>query len=263
MHNFWPALLITSLLCIHGIKKSNLTLSSLFVVMLTGIVVFTFRPLFGVLLTAFYLSSSSLTHYGSGFKERQQDVRTQRSGIQVLTNSVWVSLGTVLEVVGYSGLGKRLESFVFGVVCCCCGDTWGSEVGSAVGGRTVLVTTFRECRPGTNGGVSMVGTVASAAGGAFIGAVAAAATFVFKNQFVGYSTIQLVLHGAFLGLLGSLIDSIMGATLQPTYYNPKTNKITHNSKDQLVNGLPLLTNELVNLSSSLFTGLLYCYYFQI
>ena len=53
-------------------------------------------------------------------------------------------------------------------------DTCSSEVGKAYGRRTFLITTLRPVPPGTEGAVSLEGTLGGLAGGALVGAVGAA-----------------------------------------------------------------------------------------
>ena len=64
--------------------------------------------------------------------------------------------------------------------------------------------------------------------------------------------------GLVAGLAGSVIDSILGATLQYTGFNRQTQKITHTyHKDTFhISGIPLLSNNLVNLCSASLTAFL-------
>lgn len=80
-------------------------------------------------------------------------------------------------------------------------DTLASEIGQAVGGRTVMLTTLRTAAPGTDGALSITGTAAGCIG-ALLVAVAGARTLH-----------TIVLVGA-AGVFGSFVDSLLGATLE-------------------------------------------------
>jgi uncharacterized protein (TIGR00297 family) len=84
-------------------------------------------------------------------------------------------------------------------------DTVSSEIGAAFGGRPFLLTTFRRVDPGTDGAVSLTGTLA--------GSIAAALVVT-----VGIWSMGLTLReglAAFLGgVAGLIFDSFLGATVE-------------------------------------------------
>ena len=86
-------------------------------------------------------------------------------------------------------------------------DTVSSEMGEAFGTQTYLVTTLRPTAPGTNGGVSLIGTLAG------IGAAA----IVVATGSVVIGREDAVLAGA-AGVIGMTVDSVLGATLENKGY---------------------------------------------
>lgn len=74
---------------------------------------------------------------------------------------------------------------------------------------------------------------------------------------------RMILYSLTCGLLGSVIDSLLGATVQQSYFDPDT-KMVYQEEDRrpktssLVVGysVNLLTNELVNLASVVATTFL-------
>lgn len=84
-------------------------------------------------------------------------------------------------------------------------DTLSSELGEVLGGEPYLVTTFQHVPPGTDGAISLYGTLAGAAGAAVIVTVAAF-TFRFRplESTVAFSA----------AMAGLFIDSLLGAILE-------------------------------------------------
>jgi uncharacterized protein (TIGR00297 family) len=84
-------------------------------------------------------------------------------------------------------------------------DTVASEIGKAWGGKTYLVTTFSQVRPGTPGAMSLEGTVAGV-----VAAVALALLGAWLHV-IPMSLVWAVVGGA---IAGSLVESALAATLE-------------------------------------------------
>ena len=107
-------------------------------------------------------------------------------------------------------------------------DTCGSEIGKRWGRHTLLITSLRPVPPGTEGAISLEGTAASAAGSALMALV-----LLQLGLLQGWQPWLLV---SGVGLAATLIESLIGAVLQPR--------------------LAWLSNELVNALQTLIAALL-------
>jgi uncharacterized protein (TIGR00297 family) len=84
-------------------------------------------------------------------------------------------------------------------------DTVSSEVGQVLGGRPRMITTLRAAEPGTDGAISLVGTLA---GVVAAGIVALAGTLALRGDF------DLFWISCAGGVFGLVFDSLLGATLE-------------------------------------------------
>jgi uncharacterized protein (TIGR00297 family) len=84
-------------------------------------------------------------------------------------------------------------------------DTVSSEIGQVLGGRPRMMTTLRLVEPGTDGAISLAGTLA---GVVAAGIVAAAGTLALSG---GWEMFWIAGAG---GLFGLFFDSLLGATLE-------------------------------------------------
>ncbi len=142
---------------------------------------------------------------------------------------------------------------------CVNGDTWASELGILSKSEPRLITNFKVVPRGTNGGVSMWGLFVSFAGGVFIGLFYFIATILFvDNEILQQSPSQLpiIFIGGFAGLLGSVIDSFLGATCQFSGQT-KEGYITEEIDEKVVkiSGRKILNNHSVNFVSCFVTAL--------
>jgi uncharacterized protein (TIGR00297 family) len=163
---------------------------------------------FAALLTVFVLTWIA-TRIGYSRKQGlgTAEARTGRDALQVLAN-----LGTAGGcALLYATLwpDRRLLIAMAAALAEAAADTVSSEIGQAAGGAPRLITTWRKVGPGTNGGITLAGTLAGA-----LAAGAVAVVFVL-TKIVGW---PLCVVGAAAGVAGMIFDSLMGATLERKHW---------------------------------------------
>ena len=256
-----------------GYRRSSLSASGAVAAAVVGWA--TLAPSFraGLVLLAFFFVSSKLTKIGDEEKAVDEAHKSggQRDWIQVVCNAAVPAFLTLWAGSVTGGMDAPLRSAAapvltalyggfIGYYACCCGDTWASELGQLSQAEPRLITTLRPVRKGTNGGVTLAGFAASVAGGLFVGSVFYLAGLVSPSGSVKYIAQQwrVVPLALAAGLLGSIIDSLLGATIQFTGYNRTTGKITGRVGADVtpISGIPVLDNNMVNAVSATATAAL-------
>lgn len=175
----------------------------------------------GALLVAFFASSSLLSRYRQAEKAvpAAEFAKGGRRDLgQALANG---GLGSLLAVGSVLFPHPLWAAAFVGGVAAVNADTWATEAGLLFGSRARLITTGRLVPPGTSGGVSLAGTLASLAGATFIGGLAA-----LLQGLQGGAPGAFLLGGVAGGMAGSLADSWLGATVQAVYFCPRCSKET-------------------------------------
>lgn len=268
------ALVISSLIAIRAYKRKSVDGSGALAGFIVMSIHISFSYRFGAMLLVFFFTSSKLTKIGEERKKQVEDgfkEGGQRNWIQVLSNSGVATFLVVLvwKLVGWqdfcldskeASLVTFLIGGIIGHYCCCNGDTWSSELGVLSDVQPRLITTFKPVRKGTNGGVTQTGLLAALAAGSVIGLTFVILGF-FTSSCTGYVALKqliLVPLAAVAGLCGSVIDSLLGATLQFSGFCTVRNKVVGKPGPTVkkISGLSILDNNAVNLVSIFLTTLL-------
>lgn len=235
--------------------RGSLSTSGAIGALVVGTLIFGFGGWeWGILLGVFFVSSSLLSHFREEDKRiaaEKFDKGHRRDIGQVFANG---GLGSVIAVLSYLALWAGWFPMFVGVMATVTADTWATELGTLAKRPPRLITTGQQVEVGSSGGVSPMGTAASATGGLIVGLLAGLLV-------PGLSTTGATLMGTLGGLAGSVIDSLLGATIQQIYYcdncqkdtERKVHKCGHDTRP--LRGWSWLNNDLVNLLASAAGGI--------
>lgn len=160
-------------------------------------------------LLVLVLLTFAATRFGRNHKEAlgTAEAKRGRSASQVAANLGVVALAGIplREALGFGPVmfvGRAALVAMIAAMAEATADTLSSELGQVLGGTPRLVTTLRRVPAGTNGAVSLVGTIAGCAGAGAVAAVAAWALPLSQSE-------GLIAWGA--GVAGLFVDSLLGA----------------------------------------------------
>ena len=159
-------------------------------------------------VTLYLILGSLVTRLGYENK-KQMGIEEKRGGKRGPEN-VWGSAatGAIIALFISAGLGnKTLLLLGFAASFSAkLADTFGSEIGKRFGSTTILITTFKKVKPGTEGAISLEGTLASFVGSIFMTLIMYALSLV-PNVNSAFLIISI-------GFFATLLESIIGAVFQ-------------------------------------------------
>lgn len=203
----------------------------------------------GAILIAFFLSAALLPEHGDG--------APRRSWRQVLANGEPALLfATVYQLTGREALLIGAAATIAATTA----DTWATEIGRAIGGVPWSVRSRERVPAGTSGAVSGAGTLATIAGAIFIALTAWLLRSISPVE--GHPTVSAAIAIGVAGALGSVIDSILGATLQARFACALCGHRSESPAPHLpghrmspASGVSWLTNSAVNLAAAMTAGI--------
>jgi len=178
----------------------------------------------------------------------KSDVRDQ---FQVLANGGFAALLVLLNQVYYSEL---LYPIYVSSLAAVCADTWATEIGTLWKTKTINILNFKKVEQGSSGGVSFNGII-----GAILGAFIIP---ISSLSWISKNFINFILVVTISGVLGSIIDSFLGASVQSQFKCRICGKITEkrmhcNQVSAHYKGLKWVNNDFVNFITSLSGGIIF------
>ena len=128
-------------------------------------------------MVSFFVLGTLATKLGYRVKAARgiaQEKGGARGWRHALANGAVPALLALLAAAAHEPLHALLVLAYAAAVATAAADTCSSEVGKAYGRRTFMITTLRPAAPGTEGAVSLEGTLGGLAGALAVGAVGAA-----------------------------------------------------------------------------------------
>jgi uncharacterized protein (TIGR00297 family) len=213
----------------------------------------------GAVLVLWALSAGAVTvfrrPYKEHFKDRQGDLAAQNH-VQILTRLGWPTALALLSVAVAEM--DYLVPFV-GALATAGADVWATELGMLQQEDPRLIITRRRVAHGTPGAISLMGLTAALGAAWLLGFVALLLSSIETwraDAAIDDRLLWLPLAALVGGLIGSLTDSLLGATAQAYYHCEVCDRYTEEPEHTCgreanqVRGWPWMTNEVVDLVST-------------
>ncbi|KAF1526871.1 Transmembrane protein 19, partial [Eudyptes sclateri] len=267
------SVLVPLLIATQGFKKKSLDHSGALGGLVVGFILTVANYSFFTSLFVFFVTSSKLTKWKKDIKKQidsEYKEGGQRNWVQVFCNGGVPTELAVLYMIE-NGPGEIPIDFskqytaswmclsLLGALACSTGDTWASEIGSVMSkSKPRLITTWEKVPVGTNGAITLVGLLSSLLGGMAVGTAYFITQLIFVTDLeISAPQWPIIVFGAAAGLLGSVVDSYLGATMQYSGFDQNIGMVVnHQTKDSKhISGKPILDNNAVNLFSSIIIAL--------
>ena len=180
-------------------RKALDLFGSIFMIIMGIVIIFTVGVHWLILIFLFLILGLVSTKYKHQYKKDIGVYEGTRTLKNVISNGI-----VPLIMAAFGNYGGFIGSIATATA-----DTLASEIGVTVQPR--LITTFKKVPPGTDGGISVLGTVAGIIGAGIIG-VAAYLLGISQDPFL---TLKISIIA---GTVGCFVDSILGAVLERRNY---------------------------------------------
>jgi len=223
--------------------------------MFLGSIVFSIGGINWVIpMATFFVLSSILSKIGKIRKtllSGMQEKGSNRDLMQVYANG---GISLIMAIFYFFTEQEIFYLMFLGSLAAATADTWGTEIGTFSKRQPRHIISRKTIPAGTSGGVTALGTSGLFAGA---GVLTLSGIYPIEKSLLALFAIIVV-----SGILGALIDSVIGGTIQAQYQCPVCNKNTEKLKHcgghetTLISGIRWINNDVVNLACTLSGALL-------
>ena len=245
LQNFIIGSLCAALLVAVSYKVKFLTLSGSVTTFILAIFIFGFGGWkWSVPVLSFFIPSSLLSKLREG-RNQEVDKFFEKSGrrdyLQVISNG---GIAGILVIINSIYPDDLFYLIYLSTLAAVCADTWATEIGTWRVNVTYNILNFQKITQGTSGGISMPGII-----GAIIG------TLLISLSGLSWIHIGIVLYFSIIiiaGILGCIVDSLLGATVQGLYKCAICEKVTEKYVHcgvpaKFYKGIAWFNNDVVNM----------------
>ena len=211
----WPWIAVNTVLAILGLLLRSVDISGAIGGWILGaIIIVGGGPALYVALLTFFIIGTATTKLGYARKAKEglaQEGGGRRGAAHAFAN---VGVAAICAIACWRGLGLVPLFMGVAALATAAADTAGSEIGQLLGRHTFLPLSFRRVERGTEGAISIEGTLAGIVAAFAVGfAAVAMAVHHIRPGFTGTVVIDRFHTVAVLtacGFLGSYLESILG-----------------------------------------------------
>ena len=212
-----------------------------------------------IALVVFFVATSAIGAIRTAERSARIESIVEKSGArdagQVLANGFVYTAAAVGHMITDDPIWAIAG---FGALATAASDSWATEIGTLSRQTARSIADWRPVHPGTSGGITVTGTLAGIGGAAFISLL---------SLLVGFEPglAACIFLG---GVMGSTVDSVLGATAQQRRRCIECGEFTERrvhscgGSTRTVRGVSGLNNDAVNLAATL-AGAVIAYLFSL